>query len=140
MEGGLGIQGASPGIPKSDPRGIIQIHISVSPSPHSGVPEGAANTHALGGPRQMTTVESEARRALNRLNRALEKSRRELDAVRGALEQAEGEDFPVEAYQETEEGIARLQAFVAEEGRRLQEKVLHAGGLEPGRIRRSSAG
>jgi len=88
----------------------------------------------------MTTVESEARRALNRLNRALEKSARELGSVRGALERAEGDDFPADAYSEAEAGIARLQEFVAEEGRRLQEKILHAGGLEPGRIRRSSGG
>ena len=40
------------------------------------------------------SAESEARKALNRLRRAVEKTQHELDAVRGALEHAEGSDFP----------------------------------------------
>ncbi len=87
----------------------------------------------------MSRVESEARKALNRLVRALEKSRRELEALAGAIRHAEGEDFPGERYQEAEEGVARLVEFAEEEGRRLQAKILQAGGLEPGRIRRSSS-
>jgi hypothetical protein len=87
----------------------------------------------------MTTTEGEARKALNRLRRALEKSVRELEAVEGALRHAEAEDFPRGAYDRAAAGIGELIAFVDEEGERLQEKVLQAGGLEPGRIRRSSA-
>lgn len=87
----------------------------------------------------MTRVESEARKALSRLVRSLEKSRRELDALAGAIRHAEGDDFPVEAYREAEEGLARLLEFGEEEGRRLQTKILEAGGLEPGRVRRSSS-
>jgi hypothetical protein len=34
------------------------------------------------------------------------------------------------------EGLGRILAFTEEEGSRLQEKILHAGGLEPGRVRR----
>lgn len=87
----------------------------------------------------MTTPESEARKALNRLARALEKSRRELDALAGAIRHAEGEDFPAAAYDQAEGRISALLDFVEEEGQRLQEKVLQSGGLEPGRVRRSSS-
>lgn len=84
-------------------------------------------------------AEREARRALNRLRRALEKSRRELEAVQGAIRHAEGSDFPAAAYDEAEDRIGRLVTFVEEEGRRLQQKILQTGGLEPGRTRRSSS-
>lgn len=88
----------------------------------------------------MTTAESEGRKALNRLMRALEKARRELDALEGAIRHAEGGDFPADAYREAADGMARLLDFADEEGRRLQEKILRSGGLEPGRVRRSSGG
>ncbi len=84
----------------------------------------------------MDAAESEARRALSRLRRALEKAERELDALRGALARAEGGDFPEEAYDEASDGIRAVSRFAEEEGDRLREKVLHAGGLEPGRVRR----
>lgn len=87
----------------------------------------------------MTTVESEARRALARLRRALMKSDRELDALSRAIRHAEGGDFPEERYAEAGRSLEALQAFCIEEGERLEEKILLAGGLEPGRIRRSSA-
>jgi Cdc6-like AAA superfamily ATPase len=87
-----------------------------------------------------TSVEGEARKALNRLRRALEKSERELESVVGALRHAEGDDFPRAEYEAAQERIDALVAFVDEEGERLQQKVLQAGGLEPGRIRRSSEG
>jgi hypothetical protein len=83
-----------------------------------------------------TSAESEARKALNRLNRAAEKAERELDALEGALKHAEGPDFPVEAYDEVRAALRRVLGFTEEEGQRLQEKILHAGGLEPGRVRR----
>jgi hypothetical protein len=86
----------------------------------------------------MTPVESEARKALSRLVRSLEKSRRELDALAGAIRHAEGDDFPVEGYREAEEWLGWLLEFSEEEGRRLQTKILETGGLEPGRVRRSS--
>ncbi len=81
-------------------------------------------------------TESEARKALNRLRRAVEKAQRELETLDGALRRAEGSDFPAEAYAEVFEGLGRILAFTEEEGSRLQEKILHAGGLEPGRVRR----
>lgn len=84
-----------------------------------------------------TSAESEARRALNRLRRALEKGLRELDSLEGSLRHAEGDDFPSEVYDELRSVVERGMDFVDEEARRLQEKVLHSGGLEPGRVRRS---
>jgi hypothetical protein len=35
-----------------------------------------------------------------------------------------------------EAAVRRVLDFTDEEGVRLQEKILHAGGLEPGRVRR----
>jgi Cdc6-like AAA superfamily ATPase len=83
-----------------------------------------------------SSAESEARKALNRLRRAAEKARRELDALEGALRHAEGSDFPEEEYRGVDEMLSRLEDFTEEEARRLQAKILHAGGLEPGRVRR----
>jgi len=87
----------------------------------------------------MSTVESEARKALNRLRRSIEKSRRELNSLSGAIRRAEGEDFPVGEYESAEQRLEELLSFLDEEGRRLEAKVLLSGGLEPGRIRRSSS-
>jgi len=84
----------------------------------------------------MITAESEARKALNRLRRALEKAERELESLHGALASAEGEDFPTEEYERVRRLVAEALAFTDEEATRLQEKILHAGGLEPGRVRR----
>lgn len=82
------------------------------------------------------TAESEARKALARLRRAAEKTERELDTLRGALEHAEGADFPSETYAEVVMALRQILEFADDESRRLQEKILHAGGLEPGRVRR----
>lgn len=86
-----------------------------------------------------TSAESEARKALSRLSRAAEKAERELDALEGALKHAEGNDFPVDEYAEVRGALRRLQDFADEEAQRLQDKVLHAGGLEPGRVRRGGS-
>lgn len=59
-------------------------------------------------------------------------------ALAGALRHVEGEDFPEGAYEEARERIALLHDFVDEEERRLRDKILASGGLEPGRVRRSS--
>lgn len=83
-----------------------------------------------------TSAESEARKALQRLRRAAEKSVRELEALEGALRRAEGADFPVDEYGTVRDALDRVTTFVDEEAHRLQEKILHAGGLEPGRVRR----
>lgn len=85
------------------------------------------------------SAESEARKALNRMRRSVEKSLKEMDALEGSLRHAEGEDFPAEAYADLRARLDGALEFVDEEGRRLQEKVLQGGGLEPGRVRRSSS-
>lgn len=59
-----------------------------------------------------------------------------MGSLEGALAQAEGDDFPRDAYEEVSCAIQRVLDFTDEEGARLQEKILHAGGLEPGRVRR----
>ncbi len=84
-----------------------------------------------------SSAESEARKALNRLRRAVEKAGRELEAVAGALRHAEGSDFPAEAFAGARRALADVDAFAEEQGERLAEKILHAGGLEPGRVRRT---
>jgi hypothetical protein len=81
---------------------------------------------------------NEARRALNRLRRALEKAEAELDAVAGALRHAEAADFPAADFDEAGTRLQQVIGFVDEQEQRLQEKILHAGGIEPGRVRRSS--
>jgi hypothetical protein len=73
---------------------------------------------------------------LNRLRRALEKSSRELDSLTGAIRHAEGDDFPAADYAHVEALLAEIDLFLDEEARRLQEKILHTGGLEAGRVRR----
>lgn len=84
----------------------------------------------------MDTAEAHARKALNRLRRAAEKAERELETLEGSLRHAEGDDFPVEEYRQVAEALRRLLVFTDEEGARLQDKILHSGGLEPGRVRR----
>ena len=84
------------------------------------------------------SAEKEARKALNRLRRALEKGARDLNALEGALRHAEGEDFPEAEYEAVRQQVGGILDFLEEEGRRLEAKVLEQGGLEPGRVRRSS--
>jgi exonuclease VII small subunit len=86
----------------------------------------------------LESAEKEARKALNRLRRALEKGVRELEALEGAIRHAEGEDFPESDYEASREQLQAIMDFLEEEGRRLEAKILETGGLEPGRIRRSS--
>jgi len=62
-----------------------------------------------------------------------------LESLQGALRRAEGQDFPREDYDVARERLEVTLDFLEEEGRRLEAKILQAGGLEPGRIRRSSA-
>ncbi len=84
----------------------------------------------------MESAEREARKALNRLRRALEKGLREMDALEGALRNAEGEDYPADDYGRLRQDLTSALGFLEEEGRRLESKILEAGGLEPGRVRR----
>jgi hypothetical protein len=83
------------------------------------------------------SAEKEARRALTRLRRALEKADRELADVQGALRHAEGADFPVGEFDSAAAHLRDVAQFVDEQAERLEEKILHAGGLEPGRVRRT---
>lgn len=84
------------------------------------------------------SAEREARKALNRLRRAMEKGTRELESLEGAIRNAEGEDFPLAEYETVRRRMDSVLEFLEEEGRRLEAKILEQGGLEPGRVRRSS--
>jgi uncharacterized protein YcaQ len=66
----------------------------------------------------------------------MEKAERAMDSLEGALVHAEGDDFPTEVYEGVTRSIRRVLDFTEEEGMRLQQKVLLAGGLEPGRVKR----
>ncbi len=103
---------------------------------HRRAPRGRAPTKR----ERLSTPESEVRRALARLRRALEKSARELELLAGAIRHAEGGDFPGDEYAASEALLQALIDFADSEGRRLEDKILTAGGLEPGRVRRSSSG
>ena len=83
------------------------------------------------------SAESEARKAMNRLRRAVEKTEHELAAVRGALEHAEGEDFPDRAFDDAQAHLGAVHSFIDDQAARIEEKILSSGGLEPGRIRRT---
>lgn len=82
------------------------------------------------------SAESAARKALNRLRRALEKTRHEVEAVAGALKHAEGSDFPEAAFDDAVAHISAVATFIDEQAERIEEKILARGGLEPGRVRR----
>lgn len=84
-----------------------------------------------------SSAESDAKRALNRLRRALEKAGNEIDEVRGALRNAEGADFPADAFDNASNSLQNVMSFIDEQEQRLADKILHTGGLEPGRVRRS---
>ena len=103
-------------------------------APH--LKEGAGAGHTARKGVALSSAESEARKALNRLRRAAEKAQRELESLTGSLRSAEGSDFPAEVYEQVDAALKHILDFTEEEGTRLQEKVLHAGGLEPGRVRR----
>lgn len=84
----------------------------------------------------MDAAAKDARRALNRLRRAMERAAVELDAVAGALRHAEAQDFPAAEFAQAAENLDRVIQFIDEQEQRIQEKLLHAGGIEPGRVRR----
>lgn len=72
------------------------------------------------------------------MRRSLEKARRELGVLRGTLERAEADDFPGDEYEDAGRRLDAVTEWLNQEEARLRAKVLQAGGLEPGRVRRSS--
>ena len=78
----------------------------------------------------MKTPEAETRRALARLRRAIEKARREVRGLRETLDPAEADGFPGDDY-------AAITELVNREQSRQQAKILRAGGIGPGRLRRA---
>lgn len=86
----------------------------------------------------MSAPESDARRALNRLRRALEKSRRELTSLAEAGQRVEGGSFPGAEYREAEDQMDRILDFLSEEELRLQSSLLRRSGIDAGRLRRGN--
>jgi len=82
----------------------------------------------------MKTPDADIRRALNRLQRALEKARREIRGLREALEQSEADGFPGDDYNEMESHLASIVDLVKREQGRQQLKILRSGGITPGRL------
>ena len=85
----------------------------------------------------MKTPEAETRRALARLRRAVDKARREVRGLRKALDPAEADGFPGDDYTTMDEHLAEITELVNREQSRQQAKILRAGGIGPGRLRRS---
>ena len=83
------------------------------------------------------TPEAETRRALARLRRALEKARREVRGLREGLEESEADGFPGDDYAAMEEHLGAATELVNREQARQQAKILRAGGIASGRLRRS---
>ena len=104
------------------------------------VPIQLSGSNTLGSQRKaliMKTAESEARKALNRLRRAIEKAEKELQSLEDALRHAEEAAFPADSYEAALTSLRAVSRFAVEEGERLREKILYAGGLEPGRVRKT---
>lgn len=85
----------------------------------------------------MKTPEAETRRALARLRRAVEKARREVRGLRESLDPAEGDGFPGDDYAAMDEHLAAVSELVNSEQSRQRAKILRAGGIGPGRLRRA---
>ena len=84
----------------------------------------------------MKTPEAETRRALARLRRAVEKARREVRGLRSTLHSSEADGFPGDNYAEMDEHLAAVTELVNREQARQRAKILRAGGIAPGRLRR----
>jgi hypothetical protein len=54
------------------------------------------------------------------------------------LRHAEAIDFPAAEFERAHDYVRLVAQFVEEQEQRLQEKILHAGGIEPGRVRRGT--
>ena len=86
----------------------------------------------------MKTPEAETRRALARLRRALEKARREVRGLREGLDESEADGYPADDYAEMAEHLRAVTELVNREQARQQAKILRAGGIGSGRLRRSA--
>lgn len=85
----------------------------------------------------MKTPEAETRRALARLRRALEKAKREVRGLREGLDESEADGYPGDEYAEMEEHLGAVTDLVNREQARQQAKILRAGGMASGGLRRS---
>lgn len=79
-------------------------------------------------------AEREARKALARLRRSVEKASRELTEVERVLEPVEGGDFPSAAFAGAASRLQGIGDFIDEQAERLEAKILEAGGLSAGAV------
>lgn len=84
-------------------------------------------------------AEREARRALMRLRRSVEKSGRELELVEAALREAEGDSFPADVFDVAARHLYAIAEFIDEQEERLEARILEAGGLDPERLKRTGS-
>lgn len=76
-------------------------------------------------------ADREARKALARLRRSVEKAARELTEVERVLQPEEGRDFPSAAFAGAASHLQGVRDFVDEQAERLEAKLLEASGLPP---------
>lgn len=85
----------------------------------------------------MPDHDADARRALARLQRAVEKLRRELNALREAAEKADPTGFSADEYSSAEVALDTFVELASAEGARFRDRILRGGGLDAGRLRPS---
>lgn len=83
----------------------------------------------------MPDHDADARRALARLQRAVEKLRRELNALRDAAEKADPSSLPADAYSNADAVLDTFVELASSEGARFRERILKRGGLSAGTLR-----
>ncbi|HEX7117229.1 MAG TPA: hypothetical protein VF212_00470 [Longimicrobiales bacterium] len=81
-------------------------------------------------------AERDARRALARLRRAVEKTARELETAENALRALGGDPLPAQVFEEAANHLLAVGEFIDEQAERLEARILEAGGLDPERLRR----
>lgn len=75
--------------------------------------------------------EREARRALQRLRRAVEKAARELEEVTVLIADLEGAAVTREVFKGAAQHLAAVEEFIDEQAEALEARLLEAGGLDP---------
>lgn len=84
-------------------------------------------------------AERDARRALARLRRAVEKTARELETAENALRALGGDPLPAQVFEEAANHLLAVGEFIDEQAERLEARILEAGGLDPERLRRDGS-
>jgi hypothetical protein len=81
----------------------------------------------------------EARRALMRLRRAVEKAARELELLEQTLRSGDDGDVPAGVFEQAAQHLHAVNEFIDEQAERLERQILEAGGIPAERLRRGNA-